>query len=252
MVMNQLLRASEFRQVLSRYHPNDDVKKTLSGMRLLLFVAPTATGRDTIIHELLKTGHYVPLITDTTRQPRINNGILEQHGREYWFRGEDEMLEELAKGDLAGAAMIHNQQVSGISRNQLIAAQINGKIAVTDIDVQGAMAIHQLKPDTIVLFMVPLSFDIWMERLHSRGNLLPDEIGRRMESAERELSTALKADYFRFILNDTLEGSTAEIDRLVMSGQYDLFKERVVREITGRLYEDVERYLGTHAHPTLK
>ena len=249
--MNSLVHAEEFRKVLANYQPSEAVRKVLATLRLLLFVAPTATGRDTVIHELIKTGHYFPLITDTTRQPRINNGVPEQHGREYWFRSEEEMLHDLAKGELAGAAIIHNQQVSGVSRDQLIAAQIDGKIALTDIDIVGATELHKLKPDTMCVFMVPLSFDIWMERLHARGNMSLDELERRMESAERELSTALQSDYFRFFLNDTLEGTIAELDRLVMTGQYDPFKERSVRALAQQLYEDVERYLGSHAHRTL-
>lgn len=246
--MNQLVHAAEFREALRRYQPSEAVENILRTIRLLLFVAPTATGRDTIIKELLKTGHYYSLITNTTRQPRINNGIPEQHGREYWFRTEEEMLTMLAGGELVGTAIIHNQQVSGIGRDQLIGAQVDGKIAMTDIDVVGANLIHALKPDTTVLFMVPLSFDIWMERLHLRGFMTPDELERRMESAQRELGTALKSDYFRFILNDTLEGTIAEIDNLVMNGQYDPFKERSVREIAQNLYQELVRYLGRHAH----
>jgi hypothetical protein len=72
-----------------------------------------------------------------------------------------------------------------------------------------------------------------------------------MESAERELSTALKSDYFRFFLNDTMEGTVAELDRLVTTGQYDPFKERSVRAIAQQLYEDVSRYLGAHSHRTM-
>lgn len=249
--MNPLVHATEFREILANYKPSDDVRKVLATIRLLLFVAPTATGRDTIIRELIKTGHYFPITTDTTRQPRINNGVPEQHGREYWFRTEGEMLADLKKGELAGAAMIHNQQVSGISRDQLIAAQIDGKIALTDVEIVGAQELHKLKPDAMCVFMVPLSFDIWMERLHSRGNMSLDELERRMESAERELSTALRSDYFRFFLNDTLEGTVAELDRLVMTGQYDPFKERSVRGLAQQLLEDVERYLGSHAHRAL-
>ena len=249
--MNQLVHAAEFRDVLGHYQPSEAVQKVLAAVQLLLFVAPTATGRDTIIHELLRTGHYHSLITNTTREPRINNGVPEQNGREYWFRTEEQMLKMLASGDLVGTAIIHNQQVSGIDRDQLVAAKTAGKIAITDIDVIGANLIHQLKRDATVIFMVPLSFDIWMERLHQRGDMSLDELERRMESAERELSTALKSDYFRFFLNDTLEGTVAEIDTLVTTGQYDPFKERSVREIAHELYEDVERYLGSHAHRTL-
>lgn len=249
--MNQLLHAAEFREALDTYHLSPAARAVLADVRLLLFVAPTATGRDTIIRELQKTGHYHPLITDTTRQPRINNGVVEQNGREYWFRTEDEMLEDIRKGNLIGAAIIHNQQVSGISVRELEAAQKDGRIALTDIEIVGATDLRRLKPDAMTIFMVPLSFDIWMERLHARGEMSPAELERRMASAERELATALRADYFRFILNDTLEGTTAEIDRLVMTGEYDPFKERMVREIAEKLYDDVENYLGSHAHHTV-
>jgi guanylate kinase len=246
--MNQLVYADAFRDALNSYRLSDEARKVLAAVRLLLFVAPTATGRDTIIRELHRTGNYHELVTDTTRKPRTNNGVTEQNGREYWFRSEEEMLEEIHKGQVVGAAVIHNQQVSGINVRELAAAEKDGKIAITDIEIVGATSIHRVKPDTMFMFMVPLSFDIWMERLHMRGYMAPDELLRRMASAERELSTALKADYFRFILNDTLEGTAAEIDRLVATGQYDPFKERSVREIAENMYKEVSDYLGKHSH----
>ena len=246
--MNQLVRAAEFREALGAYKPSVTVEKALADVRLLLFVAPSATGRDTIIHELRKTGNYHIIVTDTTRQPRTNNGVTEQNGREYWFRSEEQMLEDIKSGNVVGAAIIHNQQVSAISLRELAKAREDGKVALTDIEIVGATDLHRLKPDAMIFFMVPLSFDIWMERLHMRGYMAPGELERRMESAERELATALKADYFRFILNDTLEGTVAEIDRLVTSGQYDPFKERSVREIAENLYREVSEYLGKHSH----
>jgi guanylate kinase len=250
--MNQLTRIAEFRKILADYRLSDADKKLLRDVRLLLFVAPTATGRNVIIRELEKLGNYHFIVSDTTRQPRINNGVPEQNGREYWFRTEDEMLDELKHDELIEAAVIHNQQVSGISKRELVTAQEVGKTAVKDVDVIGAATIHKLKPDAVVLFMVPPTFDIWMERLHSRGYMSSQEIERRIESAERELATALEADYYRFILNDTLEGTSAEINRLVMDGEYDPFKERFARERTEALYKEVESYLGSRAHHELR
>ncbi len=249
--MNQLVHMDEFRRLLEDYRPSEAGKRTLREVRLVLGVAPSATGRNTIIRELEKVGNYHFVISDTTRQPRINNGVPEQNGREYWFRTEEEMLHELRHGEMVEAAIIHGQQVSGISIRELAAAQESGSIAVKDVEIIGAANIHRLKPDALVLFMVPPSFDMWMERLHSRGYMSPDEIGRRIESAERELAAALEADYYRFILNDTLEGTTAEIHRLVTLGQYDPFKERFAREMTEKLYYDVEEYLGSRAHHPL-
>jgi guanylate kinase len=87
-----------------------------------------------------------------------------------------------------------------------------------------------------------------MERLHARGQMAPDELIRRMESAEDELSTALKDDYYRFIINDTVEGTTAELDRLATTGYYDPFKERLARETTERLHKEVRKFLVDIKH----
>lgn len=246
--MNQLVHAAEFRQALENYRLSDSAKQILRDTRVVLFVAPSASGRNTIIRELLKSGKYHFIISDTTRQPRVNNGVLEQNGREYWFRTEDEVLDEIKNGEFLEAAIIHNQQVSGISIRELEKARNDNKIAITDIEIIGADNVHRLNPDVLSIFMVPPSFDIWIERIHSRGQMAPDEFERRMESAERELSTALRVDYYRFILNDTVVGTAAEVDKFLSTGQYDPFKERLVRETAVKLFQEVERYLGRHAH----
>ncbi|MEO6513082.1 MAG: hypothetical protein ABIR37_00185, partial [Candidatus Saccharimonadales bacterium] len=118
------------------------------------------------------------------------------------------------------------------------------QIAIKDIDPVGARTFHDLKPDALIIFSVVPSFDIWMERLHSRGQMAPDELIRRMHSAEEELLTALESDYYRFIINDTVEGTTAEVHRLATTGYYDPFKERLARETTERLLGEVKRYLA--------
>jgi guanylate kinase len=249
--MNQLVHAVEFRNVLDNYRLSDEAKKLLQSIRLALFVAPSASGRNTIIKELVKSGNYHFIISDTTRQPRINNGLPEQNGREYWFRTESEMLDELNRGEFLEAAVIHNQQVSGISLRELAKAAQDNRVAIKDVEIIGAANIHKANPEVTVIFMVPPSFDIWLERIHSRGKMPPDEVFRRLESAERELSTALKSDYFRLVLNDTVQGTTSEVNNFLTTGYYDPFKERLVREIAVRLYTDVEAYLGERAHHTL-
>lgn len=249
--MNQLVHAAEFREAIDNYRLSDSAKQILRDTRLALFVAPSASGRNTIIRELIKTGRYHFIVSDTTRRPRMNNGVMEQNGREYWFRSEEEVLHELHDGEFLEAAIIHNQQVSGISVRELQKAHNDDKIAITDIEIIGAANVHRLKPDVTAIFMVPPSFDIWLERIHSRGQMEPDEFLRRMESAERELSTALKSDYYRFILNDTVEGTTAEVDKFLTTSNYDPFKERMVRETANSLYREVEQYLGKHAHHLL-
>jgi guanylate kinase len=223
--MNKLTRLSEFQDVLKHYKHSANAIEVLQKTRLVLLVAPSSSGRSTVIRHLLKTGDYHFIISDTTRQPRTNDGVLEQNGREYWFRSEQDVLAELQAGEFLEAAVIHNQQVSGITIRELEKAYGANKIAITDIEVVGAENIYRMKPDVQLLFMVPPSFDEWLKRLHNRGVLPEDEIRRRLESAVNELQVALNADHYTFVVN----GKIAETTELL----YLMTKEKLAAEAEG-------------------
>src|SRR5438309_1023704 len=110
---------TEFKAVLDKYHVSDAAKTKLEGLKLVLMLAPTSGGRNTIIKRQLQTGNYYYIVSDTTRPPRVNDGALEQNGNEYWFRTEDEILADLKTGSFLEAELIHDQQVSGISIREL-------------------------------------------------------------------------------------------------------------------------------------
>ncbi len=250
--MNQLAHAAEFRKALADYHPSELTKQVLQSVRLVLLVGPTSSGRNTLVNELVKSGDFYHIVADTTRERRKKDGeYIEEDGREYWFRSEEDILEGVRKGEYMEAALIHSQQVSGCNVRELEAAHKANQIAIKDIEPNGAQFIHKLKHDAIIIFTVAPSFDIWMERMHERGQMAPDELDRRMESAERELSTALKCDFYRYFVNDTLEGATAEVNRLVLHNHYDPFRERLARDTVKRLYDEVEVYLGDRARHSL-
>src|SRR5438105_2867014 len=89
----------EFQEVLKNYHVSERAKKALEGLKLVLLVAPTSTGRNTAIQELIKNHNYHFIVSDTTRPPQIRDGQLEKNGVNYFFRTEEEMLEELRAGE---------------------------------------------------------------------------------------------------------------------------------------------------------
>ncbi|HET6925208.1 MAG TPA: hypothetical protein VFH39_05250 [Candidatus Saccharimonadales bacterium] len=240
--MNQLTRIDEFRQVLADYHVSDEARSILAKTKLVLLVGPSSSGRNTIINELLTTGDYHYIVSDTTRKPRINNGVPEQNGREYWFRTEDELLADLQAGMFLEAAIIHNQQVSGISIRELSAAAAEGKIAINEIEVVGGENIHAVKPDALFLFIVPPSFDEWMTRMKARGELPEDETRRRLESAVQELQVALAHDYYRFVVNDTFKHTARDIH--AMSQGLDVPDDDEARAIAEQLLHDTQQFLG--------
>ena len=139
--MNELRQLTEFQDLLANYQLSKGALQTLSQTQLVLLVAPTSSGRNHLIRELMKTDDYYYIVSDTTRRPRTNDGIMEQSGVEYWFRDEADVLSDIRDGKYLEAAVIHQQQVSGISIRELQKATDLGKIAITDacifIDLHG-------------------------------------------------------------------------------------------------------------------
>jgi guanylate kinase len=74
---------------------SERAKKALEGLNLVLLVAPTSTGRNTVIRELVSKHNYQFIISDTTRPPQYRDGRTEENGVEYFFRSEDDMLADL-------------------------------------------------------------------------------------------------------------------------------------------------------------
>ncbi len=242
--MNSLTNLDAFKSVLEDYHLSSAGKEVLRGLRLTLLAAPTSSGRNTIINELIKTNEYYYVVSDTTRRPRVNNNVMETNGVEYWFRTEGEMLEDLKKGLFLEAAVIHDQQVSGISIRELEKAKSSSKIAITDIEIAGVDSVLAVKPDTSAVFVTPPSFADWHDRLEKRGSMTKQELNRRMKSAAEEFRHALEYDrLYSFVINDDLSDAVDHIHEIVFSGHRDPSYQKMAREVIERLLIDTEKFL---------
>ncbi len=233
--MNKLAHIAEFRKLLVDYHLSKPALQALSQVKLVLLVAPTSSGRNTIIRELLKTGNYHFVVSDTTRKPRDNEGVPEQNGREYWFRTEKEMLEDIKQGKFLEAAVIHNQQVSGVSVRELEKSLDENRTAISDTEVAGADNAIKYKPDTICVFVLPPSFEEWQKRIKHRGAMTPVEFKRRMQSAIKEFEFALKRDYYHFVINDKVIDASRQINEIVELGIRHEDQEKAGRQLAEQL-----------------
>jgi guanylate kinase len=237
---NNLVRLAEFRQALKHYRVSEPSKQILARTKLVLLVAPSAGGRNTIIKKLTKMGDYYFVVSDTTRRPRVNNGVLEENGKEYWFRSEDEMLQDIKSGKFLEAEVIHGQQVSGISIRELKKASDNNKIAITDVDIGGISNIIDAKPDTIAIAVLPPSFEEWQRRLSLRGPIETREYNRRMQTAIRIFKEATSHSRFTFVINDKVELAAAQIDQIVKQGTGGASKQEEARVLAHELRKAAE------------
>lgn len=214
----ELKNKAAFETILENYHPSKDAKKILAHMQLGIFLGLSGGGRNTIINELVATGKYHFIISDTTRPPKVRDGQLEQDGVNYYFRSEEQVLSDLRDGKFLEAELIHGQQVSGISMRELEVAHMSGKIPINEVDIAGTENIRGLKPDTKFFFVLPPTYDIWLERLGKRETMTDEELANRKATAVRVLEEANKYDDWIFIVNDELPVAVREIDDYFVSG----------------------------------
>lgn len=239
--MTQQLRLkNDFLKILKTYEASKESQQLLAKARVALFDGPSASGRNTIIYNLVKTGRYQQTISDTTRAIRSNNGVLEQNGVEYWFKTEEEFLEGLKAGSYIEAAVIHDQQVSGVNFAEIARATKSDKIAINDVQPDGIEAFRKYKPDTLCFFVIPPSFEVWEARLNARGAMTDAEKKRRYTSATKEIQHALEADYYKFIVNDNLETATNLIDQICQGTDIETTTSR---NTAGTLLKEIEEHL---------
>jgi guanylate kinase len=225
---NTLEHLKEFQKLLKNYKPNIEVIDLLNQLRVVLLVAPAASGRNTVIRNMIMTGKYYYLVSDTTRQPRVNNGVPERDGVEYWFRTEDDMLDSLRRGEYIEAAIIHDQQISGTSIQELRNARDQNLVAITDIDIQGCDTIRDYA-EVDNIFVLPPDFDEWMRRMDGRGAMDPQEKKRRLRSAVREISEALNRPYFKLLVNWDLRSTSEQLHEEITQGVFDQVRQDAAR-----------------------
>jgi len=242
--MNQLLHKEEFERILSNYQPSQATLDTARDLRIVLLIGITSSGRNTIIQGLVRRGGYHEFVTDTTRQPRSNNGVMEEHGKEYYFRSEEDFLKRLEEGKYLEAAIIHGQQISGTSFEQLNLSREKRSIAIGDFENTGALSLLKLDIDCQVYFLIPPSFEEWMKRLTARGVLDQQEIHRRLVSAEQQLQEALEEPRFSIVVNDRLDQTVELLDKQI-KGQFPPARDQVVFDTAWHLLNDLKHHLSS-------
>ena len=232
---------TEFQKILQSYQPSEKAIQFLASQPLVILLGVSGSGRNTIINHLVETGRYHFVVSDTTRPPKVRDGKMEQDGLQYFFRSEDEVLEELKRGEFLEAELIHDQQVSGISIRELERASVSGKIPINEVDAGGTVNIYRTKPDTQFFFIVPPSYKEWMRRLRARETMSAEELSNRVKTAIKVLKVGLENEHFTFVINDSSQESARMIDEQVTSGKTNEAHNREVREIAKVILAELEQ-----------
>ena len=205
--------------LIQNYEPSREAIDLLERAHVVLFCGITGAGKDRVQDELSKTERFARIITSTTRAPRENDGIMEQDGREYYFFTREQALQKIANKEYFEVALVHGQ-INGATVQEIRRIHDAGKTAIGDVDYQGIQYYKKHSPSTLALFLIPPSFEVWMQRLKRRYDTEADFVAawpKRRESAIRELEWALSTDLCRIVVNDDL-GETIHVVMHIIDG----------------------------------
>lgn len=178
---------------------------------LFVVAAPSGAGKSSLVKALLQMDSHLGVsVSHTTRAPRGQ----EQEGREYHFVGEPEFRAMVAVGEFIEWAEVHGH-LYGTSHTAVDSRISQGHDVVLEIDWQGALQIKQLFPDTVLVFILPPSWEELAQRLNRRGEDLPDVIAQRLINAQHEVAQARHFDFV--IINALFETAVFDLKTIVHS-----------------------------------
>ena len=177
--------------------------------KLIIFSAPSGTGKSTIINWLMQEHSELKMafsISCTSRAPRGT----ERNGVEYFFLTPDEFRSRIEAGEFLEYEEVYTDRYYGTLKSQVERQCDAGQNVVFDVDVKGGCNIKQHYGDkALSIFIMPPSVDELRRRLESRATDAPEVIDQRIARAEFEIGFADKFD--KIVVNDDLDKAKKEV-----------------------------------------
>lgn len=177
---------------------------------IIVFSAPSGTGKTTIVDHLLKRFDKLEFsVSATSRAPRKS----EQHGINYYFLSNDEFQSAIDKGEFIEWEEVYGGTKYGTLTSEVERITKTNKVALFDLDVQGALSLKKKFKNALLIFILPPSLDILRERLKKRLTETDDSIEQRLDKAREEIPYAPQFDYI--LLNDDMEEALTEVEYII-------------------------------------
>jgi guanylate kinase len=177
-----------------------------SGGLLIILSGPSGVGKGTICRELLKRDSHLAVSVSATTRAKSPEEV---QGRDYYFYSEEEFQEILDKDGFLEWAEVHGKRYGTLKTHvrEIFAA---GKDCILEIDVQGGLQIREKAGfDCVMIFVKAPSEEELLRRITGRRRDKPEDIKRRMKTAQWEMTQESMYQYS--VLNETVEVVVEEI-----------------------------------------
>jgi guanylate kinase len=197
----------------------------------IILSSPSGGGKTTIAHKLLAMRADVGYsVSCTTRPPRQG----EIDGKDYHFLSLEKFKRGRAAREFAESAEVHGH-LYGTLRAEVERVLSSRRHVIMDIDVQGAKQFARSFPDSVLIFILPPTAEVLVERLKARGTEDPKSLIRRFKSAKAELKAIDLYPYV--IVNDEIDSAVGAVSSIIDA-------EGLKRARNGALDARIEELMG--------
>jgi len=183
----------------------------MSEGKLLIFSAPSGSGKTTIVRRLLEEDFYLEFSVSACSRPKRGT---EMDGVDYYFISVDEFKQKIKNDEFLEWQEVYKDNFYGTLKSEVDRIWAKGNNIIFDVDVLGGLNIKKAYPEkSLAIFVMPPSIAHLEERLKLRQTETSESLQKRLEKANYEITFADKFD--EIIVNDDLETAVDEARQMV-------------------------------------
>lgn len=206
----------------------------------IILSAPSGGGKTTVMKRLLAQRADIGYsVSATTRAPREG----EVDGRDYHFLTMAEFKRRRSRKQFAEWAEVHGRMY-GTLRSEVTRVLKSGRHVMMDIDVQGARQFHAAFPESVLVFLLPPSGEVLLNRLVGRATEGREAHLVRLRGALEELQEVSRYHYV--VVNDDLDATVRRVSAIVDAEEVRHERvprvSRTTRALVAQLKSEIRRY----------
>ncbi len=186
----------------------------------IVLSSPSGAGKTSISKQLIKKDKSIALSISCTTRPRRSG---ETNKRDYIFLTDQQFNNSIKKNEFLEFAKVFGYRYGTLKHT--ISSFFNKKKDVLfDIDWQGFQQLKQSNLEVVGIFILPPSKKELVKRLKTRARDTKEEMKRRMDLVQNEISHFPEYDYV--VINEDLKKCVIQILKIIESER--LKKSRLI------------------------
>ncbi len=186
----------------------------------IVLSSPSGAGKTSISKQLIKNDKSIALSVSCTTRP-IRNGEINK--KDYIFLTDQQFNNEVKKNEFLEFAKVFGYRY-GTLKHTITSFFKKKKDVLFDIDWQGFQQLKQSNFEVVGIFILPPSKKELIKRLKTRARDTKEEMKKRMNLVQNEISHFPEYDYV--VINNNLNECVKQIMHIIKSER--LKKHRLI------------------------